>query len=292
MDLKSKRKALEDFASKVSKGDLMSADMVSRSSSNATKALQARDLAEDSLANEVLKKTGVPIPGKGATTSQLENFMGDLLKERYPELENKGIEVRPLKRNMGSYNLDSGIIQLDSDLVKEDPIKATSTLLHESAHKYDNEFLKKPITKDMTANDILKISAKESAKGKIDPTELYELIAKGHHQKIPNLREGSFGLGALKSMLKSGTFKGVAPLLGKAAAAGAGGALSLASEAADSEETGDAPEQNALLREIDERSRRSANPDLAPLYENIDKNSRVSPQDTLKINALKKLAGK
>jgi hypothetical protein len=43
-------------------------------------------------------------------------------------------------------------------------------------------------------------------------------MAKGHHAEIPKLREGSFGLGALKSMIKSGTFKAL-PIIGGAATA-------------------------------------------------------------------------
>ena len=292
MDDKLRRSVLEKYAKDVKEGLIESSDYISPTDNYLNKALRARNLAEDSLANEVLKQTGVSIPDKGASKSKIENFFSDMLKERYPELENKGIEIRKLADDLGNYDPNTGIIQLNEDMVRKSPIRSTATLLHEGGHKFDSEILKKDAGDGVDNKTLQLLKKKGDLNVNIDPTELYEKLSQGHHLSIPDKREGSFGLGALKSMLKSGTFKGIAPVAAKTALAAGGGLASLASEASDSEETGDAPEQAALLREIDERKRRDASPELAPLYENIDSNSRVSPQDTLKLNALKKLAGK
>jgi len=54
----------------------------------------------------------------------------------------------------------------------------------------------------------------------MDPSEVYEAMAGKHHAQIPKLREGTYGLGALKNYLKSGTFKAL-PYVGTALAGAA-----------------------------------------------------------------------
>jgi hypothetical protein len=132
----------------------------------------------------------------------------------------------------------------------------TADVLHEGAHAYDKI---KKIVPEISQDDFNKELRKLKASGfdlkNADPAHIYELIAAKHHAQIPDLREGTFGLGALKSYLKSGTFKGMAPILAKGAAVGAGGLASLAAEAADSSEEGSSTEQAALLRDIDQTKR-------------------------------------
>lgn len=176
------------------------------------RALQARNLAEDSLANEVMKNTGVPIPNNNASRLKREDFLKRIIEERYPEFKlgdddlNLSMMDDPSVPD-GIYNSDSGKIFVKN---KPDTIKNLSGALHEAGHKYDYEHLNFDGT-----DDVSKLGMKDNLPGKraladIDPTEAYEIMAKGHHAEIPDLREGSFGLGALKSYLKSGNFKSVA----------------------------------------------------------------------------------
>lgn len=103
--------------------------------------------------------------------------------------------------------------------------------------------------------------------------------------------------------------KSIAPVLAKAGLATAGGTMSLAAEAADSEDMGGAAEQSAFLRERDEMVRRkdamsSASPEqqqgLNKMYEEMD-NGQASntlrdfdPQSnqSLRVQALNALAKK
>jgi hypothetical protein len=226
-------------------------------------------LAEDSLAHEVLKSTGVSVPGKGASQSQVENFLQDISKERYPELGDLDLEIGNNLSNERDYSPKTGKIRLDKEMVRKDPIKAVAGILHENGHKYDDKILN---YRGKEIDDAAFRKVRDKIKGQVDPTDIYETVAKsvGHHAEIPSLREGSYGLGALKSILKSGRFKSLAPLLGGAA----GLAVSGVSEAADTEAMGDAAEQEAFQRESDEANRRSkalkTNPEMKAVYENID----------------------
>ena len=267
-----KKKALELFTKDLKEyGSTDSGLLMPKRKDLRNSAFQARDLAEDSLANEVLKSTGVPIPGRGASKNQVENFLQDLSKERYPELGDLDLEIGDnMSDAEGTYNTKTGKIRLDKDMVRKDPTKAVAGLLHENAHKYDDKILKYKNGKEIDDAAFRKV--RDKIKGQVDPTDVYEAVAKsaGHHAQIPELREGSFGLGALKSILKSGKFKSVAPLLGGAA----GLAISGVSEAADTEAMGDALEQEAFQRESDEANRRSKalkiNPKMKEVYDNID----------------------
>jgi hypothetical protein len=78
----------------------------------------------------------------------------------------------------------------------------------------------------------------------------------------------------MDNLAKPKIYRSVAPMLLKGAAAGATAGLSLASEAADTEEFGDAPEQSALLRESDEYNRRKKTlaqyPEASQMYDELD----------------------
>jgi hypothetical protein len=270
-----KKKALELFTNDLRDyGSTDSGLLIPKSKDLRNSATNARDLAEDALAHQVLKETGVPIPGKGASKNQVENFLQDISKERYPELGDVDLEIGDNLPVEGNYSSKTGKIRLDKEMVRKDPVKAVSGLLHENGHKYDDKILN---YRGKEIDDAAFRKVRDKIKGQVDPTDIYETVARsvGHHAEIPVMREGSFGLGALKSILKSGKFKSVAPLLlAKGVAGGATGMLSLASEAADSEEMGDAAEQEAFQRESDEANRRSKalkkNPEMKAVYENID----------------------
>jgi hypothetical protein len=47
----------------------------------------------------------------------------------------------------------------------------------------------------------------------LDPTEVFEHMAKGHHARVPNLRDAdSYGLGALKALMQRGVFRAMGPV--------------------------------------------------------------------------------
>lgn len=248
-----RKKALEDFAKDVEMGIPLAEDYVGKTSDIYDDALRARNLAEDALAQKVLDNTGIPIPDKTYPLSKKEDFLNQLLKERYPELK-KPIKIEDLDDAAGLYS-DGNIILNKKSIERKSPQRMAADLFHEAGHAYDDI---KKITPEITQDDFNKELRKLKASGfdlkNADPAQVYELIAQKHHAQIPKLREGTFGLGALKSYLKSGTFKGIAPLLVKGAAIGAGGLATLAAEAADSSEEGSSREQSALLRERNEQN--------------------------------------
>lgn len=248
-----RKKALEDFAKDVEMGIPLAEDYVGKTSDIYDDALRARNLAEDALAQKVLDNTGIPIPDKTSPLSKKEDFLNQLLKERYPELK-KPIKIEDLDDAAGLYS-DGNIILNKKSIERKSPQRMAADLFHEAGHAYDDI---KKITPEITQDDFNKELRKLKASGfdlkNADPAQVYELIAQKHHAQIPKLREGTFGLGALKSYLKSGTFKGIAPLLVKGAAIGAGGLATLAAEAADSSEEGSSREQSALLRERNEQN--------------------------------------
>jgi hypothetical protein len=214
-----RKKALEDFAKDVERGVPLAEDYVGKSPNVLRNALSVRNLAEESLAQKVLDNTGIPIPDQKAPLSKKQDFLSQILKERYPELE-PDIQFGDMSGDVGQYR--DGKISLNKELAKgRDIQKLTSDALHEGAHQYDDV---KKIIPSISQDDFNKELRKLKSSGfdlkNADPAQVYELIAKQHHANIPNLREGTFGLGALKSYLKSGAFKAL-PLIGTAAAGAA-----------------------------------------------------------------------
>lgn len=246
------KKKLEDFSKDIGEGLTEAGDYIPKSSDLMENALEARNLSEDALAHQVLKNTGVPIPGKGATKSQVENFLNDLAKERYPELKNSKIGLENLSDAYGTFDPKTGLIEVNKDLARTSPLKTTSTVLHELGHKYDNDILNYKGGGGLANKDFRLGKQAGTITKQTDPLAIYEAAAKTHHAQIPKLREGSYGFGALKSLLKNGTFRGLAPL-----AIGAGLATSGDVSASDfipgldqAENVGESPEdENIMLAE-------------------------------------------
>lgn len=251
-----RRKALEAYSKQVAAGNDDPSQFINMGRNLKGQALQSRDLAEDALANEFMKRTDLPVPGKGATRSQKEDFLNRATKQVYPEFE-PDVKLNRYIDDMGSYSpTDGGILVKDNADLK----KMLSTTFHEGAHKYDNKVLNFDGTDDFSKV----ISPKDLPTGatnlkQLNPSQLNEIIHKGHHAKIPNLRDSdSFGLGALKSMMKSGTFKQVAgalPLVGGVAAAAMSGDASAAVPLLDeAEDVGmSASEEIQMLNDHDAR---------------------------------------
>lgn len=251
---KIRKQALEKFAKDVEQGIPLAEEYIGKTKDPLTNALKARNLSEETLAQKVLDNTGIPIPDNKSPLSKKEDFLNQILKERYPEFD-PNLSIKDLDKDIGEYNYNNKNITLNKKLAKDrDIIQLTSDALHEGGHKYDDI---KKIVPDISQDDFMKEMRKLKSSGfdlkNADPAQVYELIAGRHHAKIPKLREGTFGLGALKSFLKSGTFKGVGALLGKGLAAGAGGLASLAAEAADAEEEGSVGQEDSLLREMKQK---------------------------------------
>ena len=214
-----RKKALEDFAKDVEKGIPLAESYIGKTDDVYRDALRARNLFEEALAQKILDNTGIPIPDKNSPLLKKEDFLNQILKERYPELKSP-IEFKELNGAVGEY--DNGKILLNKNLAKDrDLVKLTSDALHEGAHGYDDV---KKLVDTSKVDDFNKELRRLKAEGfdlkNADPAQVYELIANKHHAKIPDLREGTFGLGALKSYLKSGAFKAL-PIIGTAATASA-----------------------------------------------------------------------
>jgi hypothetical protein len=214
-----RKKALEEYAKSVEGGNPLAEDFVGKSENPLRDALRARNLAEESLAQKVLDNTGIPIPDKTSSWSRKEDFLNQILKERYPELK-PNVSFKEMDGNVGEYV--GGKIFLNKNLANTRDIqKLTSDVFHEGAHNYDDI---KKIIPEISQDDFNKEMRKLKSSGfdlkNADPAQVYEMIAKKHHAQIPDLREGTFGLGALKSYLKSGTFKAL-PIIGTAAAGAA-----------------------------------------------------------------------
>jgi hypothetical protein len=215
---------LDALAKQLAVGDEDLADLLPQDATMSQKLTQARNMSEQALAKKVLDNTGVPIPGKGRTRGQVEDFFQRILAETHPEISPK---VRVLDNPTVGKDIVSGYysplkdeVVVGSQVVKRSPTKAVATLLHEGAHGYDKKVKGFNGVNDfdaMSIKDKLKIRPDESA------FDLYELGAKNHHAKIKGLREGTFGFGGLKSYLKNnGKFRAIGPVaaIGGALAAG------------------------------------------------------------------------
>ena len=172
-----------------------------------------------------------------------EDFYNRVMQDLYPELDSDiSFDPKMDKRNLGTYNPNNGKVELSPEIANQDIRKGLSTSIHEQAHKYDDKILKYNMPKTLITgkNADTQLNLDKALNRFLDaetapgPSSLYEVAAKGHHARIPNLRDAdSFGLGALKSMMKSGTFRQVAgalPLAGTALALSSGDASAAAAE--------------------------------------------------------------
>lgn len=214
-----RKKALEDFAKDVERGIPLAEDYVGKSGDVYDDALRARNLSEEALAQKLLDDTSISIPDRKAPLSKKEDFLNQILEQRYPELK-KQMQFKDMDNAIGLYQ--DGNILINKELAKNrSPQKLVADVLHEGGHAYDE--VKNLVTPDQVEDfnkELRKLKASGFDLKNADPAQVYELMAQKHHAKIPNLREGTYGLGALKSYLKSGTFKAL-PIIGTAATAAA-----------------------------------------------------------------------
>jgi hypothetical protein len=216
-----RKKALEEYVKMVEEGRPFSEDFIGKTRDVEDDALRARNLSEEALASQVLKNTGIPIPGKEAPRLKQEDFYNRIIKEQYPELE-PNVVLEP-SNYAGGY--EKGKIDLNSDMAKVwTPERNVGTILHEAGHQYDDQIAGK-VGKNLDMATLRKLQSKGMNLKDLDPTTVYELYAQAHHAPIPQRGGSTFGLGGLKSFLKSGKFKGIAPpLIGAALTAASGDA--------------------------------------------------------------------
>lgn len=291
--------------------------------STRSKAISARDLMEETLAEQVMRNTGVPVPDPKASIGKKEQFLMDILDDVYPEMrtnvrvipdlmdeavDSQGVKTQ--KPVLGMYFPETKKIKVRDT---EDIHKILSTGLHEAAHQYDDSALKFSGTPDLLEDDLNKY-IEDYKQGKVTkkltPNEAYDILAKGHHAQIPGKREGkTFGAGALKSYLKSGKFKSLLPgvLTG-----GAGLVASGLAEAFDAEEVGrdsDSPSSDVrvtrnspdpqLSRASEKETRMLEQfgtgeevtmPEENPARKRMEQNMNAA--DNIKLKALQRILGK
>lgn len=268
--MENKRQKLDQYIKQMKQGNPLTDSFVPKTGDVFDDALVARNLSEEALAREVLKNTGVPIPGKGSTRSQAEDFMNRIIKERYPELE-------PNVRIGGDFDqYGQGQIDLSNFTAKQPVEKSLSTALHEAGHQYDDKILGAK-GKELNLADLRKAKASGVNLKQMDPLQVYdEIVGAGHHAKIPKLREGSYGFGALKSLLKSGTFKGIGPVSAAAGALAAGSAS-------------DALADTFVPGGVESVGQGSDTGGVSPEWKEL---SETETLNSARLNALQKMAGK
>jgi hypothetical protein len=229
MDNKQRLEILREIQRRAKEGDLDTADFISEKLGPVKRATSARDLMEESLSDLVLQDTKYKIPGKGSTKADVTSFLEKVLSEQYPEI-NPDITIKQQLESLGLYDPSNKKIELLADEVKKSPQKALATTFHEGAHQFDD--VKFPgnsvATKELIENRP-ELTEKIKRMGlSLDPTEAYEVLGKEHHLPLSSRSGNTFGLGGLKSYLKSGKFKSVMP-----GAIGTGVAAAMAGSASD-----------------------------------------------------------
>lgn len=200
-----RRKLLEQLSKQFSKtGRIDTSSAVNPKSNPLYQSLQANDLTQQTLAHEVLKNTGIPIPSPGARTSTIEDFYRRIMQERYPELI-PDVDIADLKKDdaTGIYypGKDKQWIEIEKDLWKQNPQAAVGTLMHEAGHQYDHKIVNgKPVSKPINENFRMTGT---------DPLDAYEIVGQGHHsENIPGKRGvGTYAKAALENLQKKGDFR-------------------------------------------------------------------------------------
>jgi hypothetical protein len=249
---------LKKFLERAKRGDFSSADLISDEQGPFHQALTGRNLTESALASEVMKNTGIPTPSRYMSRLKQEDTLNRFLAEQYPEMKDHDVRVMDLDehkaRGLYGTNEKTGkkLIAVHKKLITK-PEELLGTLFHEGGHKYDDD-----IIGNVPNNEILKSETGQKAieaarQGKrIDPVQLYEdVTSAGHHAFIPDKRPGSFGLGALKSLLKSGNFKSLAPPIigGLATAAMTGDATAAIPGLGDADNVGSSTDDRIMKGE-------------------------------------------
>jgi len=244
---------------RIKDGDVQVDDLIPSDPNYMEKAFASRDLSQGALGSEYLKQTGVSVPDiKTANRSTIESFLNKLKEEAYPELKKTSVELRDnLPDSLGEYYPDKNKIALSKTNL-QDVNEMVGTNFHELGHAFD----KKSGTLNSTPVDLWTPEKKKLLKSlglksgndltKLDASDISEIVQLGHHTNIPKLREGSYGMGALKSLVKNKTFKSL-PYIGPAIAGlgtlAATGDVSAATQAVTpilNEAEGIGPEEGSL----------------------------------------------
>jgi hypothetical protein len=214
------------------------------------------------IASEVYKKAEEHFKAKVIPDDE-QSYQGNLLHEKYGQGKKFGVSSS----------------ELDSNLTKKERVQ------RHSRQKALNEIMTE-IADNKYGDDVDVLS--KFGSGRRNISEVSEKIRKNAPSRnVISLLNNAVGKSwdeasqkinrdKLRELipLTLSRVKSVTPMLLKGAAAGATAGLSLASEAADTEEFGDAPEQAALQRESDEYNRRkktlSQYPEASQMYDELD----------------------
>lgn len=215
-------KNIQEFIRRLSDSSLPDARGLVEDANDGKQALYARDLTGEALAQQIMKNTGVPIPSDKASNSQVEDFLNRIAKEHYPEIDDPKIRLNNDLAGGEYYDKSKQIYVGNQD--NPDMLKKLRIAMHEMGHRYDDDVLKYQMPESLMNGengrsqlDRAAMWDYASSTDKPNPLITYQKGAKGHHARIPNLRDAnSFELGALKSMMKNGTFKAAGPVLGVA----------------------------------------------------------------------------
>jgi len=160
----------------------------------------------------------LPIPDKTASTSKKLDSLQRILQEQYPELS---LNMSPADED---YYQKGQLFLNKKHLDQGDFAKSLGKGFHEAGHQYDTQ-VRGFDGKELELKALREMRDSGLDLKRMDPAQVYEGYAKLHHDIIPGKREGSFGFGALKNYMKSGTFKAL-PYIGPALA----GAAAISSE--------------------------------------------------------------
>lgn len=243
--MQDRKRLLEEYIKQMKEGLPFAEDFIEGSSDIRNNSLLARNLTEEALAHEVLKSTGVPIPDKGVTRLKKEDFLNRIVNEQYPEITNPNISLG----DESSYFKGKTLVDSKGDMIRN-----VADSLHETGHKFDTEIMKSGnSTPLLSEKELAKIGKTKNLKD-ADPLEVYELMSKGHHASIPQVREQSYGLSNLKNALKGNKIRGLGlPIVGGLAAAGlSGDAMAAIPVLGEAEDVGmSSQEEKEMLNERD-----------------------------------------
>lgn len=217
-NLKARKEALERYIKDAKSGLLLADEHIDLDPSDLrNNALLGRNLAGDALAHEVLKNTGLSVPDKRASKSQVESFLNKLAAD---EMRIKDPNIRLGDESAYFYN--DGKILVDKN---KDRIRNVSDMLHEGGHKLDDlnqgyRSVDLPTGKEASqlldnAGDSLGNYDKLATQGK-----------KGSHHLLTADRPKSFELSNLTRKMKG--LDGIKQIAGPAASLGLGLATALA----------------------------------------------------------------
>ena len=251
-----KKKALELYLKRAQSGQMELDPFISRTGDLASDIYRGRDFQEEAMGKLALEQFKGKVPGAKASEAQVQDLLEGLRDQFLPDVDSE-IRTNPLLESLGIYTPKDDVIEVNP--LKRNASQTTGDFIHEGLHSRDlkwgdygdiNNIKSGPQTNKALAklnpdmvDSMGRILDPKKAKELIKTTDLNdlkELLLEGHHGLK---RGGTVGNVNLQRLLKGLPLKSIAGV--------AAGGLSVAAEAADTEDVGGSTEQAALLREVD-----------------------------------------